>query len=239
MEIYQEQHGDEEAEEEQEVENFKRRISRPKIQFSPVPEIKKRILKKPKFKLNMSIRLNTGQTLNPFINDSSTSAYTSRENSFLDERDFVGFDRLTQRELREQLGRIKPRNFLLPHYKNLRTVLENGSDSLSDNYLNNNRFFLDSSLDEQEEIHLLEPTRVEEEDNFFGTSQHEILENSSVFFTIRGNMAFGYSKIFKESLPEWHQLQRKRLRIVMATIYLIIKRQPQPAVSNFLRFIKC
>lgn len=124
----------------QESENSsKRRISKPRIQYSPVTEAKRSYTKKSKQKL-------TVKRLNSLFNDSS-STYSTRESS-VDE--FIGYDVLSQFDLRDQLEMMKQKDFVLPPYPDLRDVQElNLGGHCSAEHI-------ESFLDEQEEIKLLE-----------------------------------------------------------------------------------
>ena len=115
-EIYQnEPQHEEEGPEEQE--NSRRRISRPKQKYSPIPEINRRrfVKKHPnKHKFNIQ-RINSGSGQTTTFTDSSFSAISSRENSYVEE-EFAGRDVMSQRELHQQLMNIKTEDFILSFY---------------------------------------------------------------------------------------------------------------------------
>ncbi|KAF7636072.1 Bms1-type G domain-containing protein [Meloidogyne graminicola] len=127
----------------------KRRISKPRIQYSPVAEAKRSYTKKAKQKL-------TVKRISSLFNDSS-STYSTRESSI---DGFTGYDVLSQFDLRDQLEMMRQTDFVLPLYPDLMYVPETdfGGQCSSEH--------IEHFLDEQEEIKLLET-------NLFEGSEHE------------------------------------------------------------------
>jgi hypothetical protein len=113
-------------------------------------------------------RFNSGNTR---TNSTLTSTYTTRENSYLDEEEeeepFLGYEVISQKELRQQLENIKQEYFCLPDYPDLRVILENGHQDDSSNNLH------ESFLDEQEEIKLLGPSQITDLSERFGSTPHD------------------------------------------------------------------
>jgi hypothetical protein len=101
------------------------------------------------------------------FNDSS-STYTTRESS-VDE--FNGYDVLSQFDLRDQLESMKQKDFVLPAYSDLREVSELNLDG------NCSVEHIQSFLDEQEEIKLLESNLFEVGDH--GDENMEIAHTDS------------------------------------------------------------
>ncbi|CAK5084740.1 unnamed protein product [Meloidogyne enterolobii] len=143
--------------ESQENENSKRRISKPRVQYSPVTEAKRSYTKKTKQKFSV-------KRLNSLFNDSS-STYSTRESS-VDE--FFGYDVLSQFDLSNQLVSMKQIDFVLPPYPDLRDAQELNLGVAE---------HIENFLDEQEEIKLLESNLFE---NDHVVEQMEITQAEAV-----------------------------------------------------------
>uniref|UniRef100_A0A914M9A5 KAT8 regulatory NSL complex subunit 3 n=1 Tax=Meloidogyne incognita TaxID=6306 RepID=A0A914M9A5_MELIC len=143
-------------------ENSKRRISKPRVQYSPVTEAKRSYTKKTKQKFS-------AKRLNSLFNDSS-STYSTRESS-VDE--FFGYDVLSQFDLSNQLVSMKQIDFVLPPYPDLRDAQELNLGVAE---------HIENFLDEQEEIKLLESNLFENDHvvEQMGITQAESVEQMEI-----------------------------------------------------------
>lgn len=152
--------------EQQDARNLTRRISKPRVQYSPILEINKKRLSttkstplQDKQKLDLQ-RFNSSISSTTTLNDlsaCSTSAYSTRENSYFDEGSFEGVDIMTQNELRAQLDQVDCRDFVLPAYDDLRSVIlqddakrEEEPQNIEHQNVNDNNTYFGDSNDIQE-----------------------------------------------------------------------------------------